>query len=334
LFDPTQTFVLPGVGVDQEAVMCSHSVQILGGRVMRRRSFVALLGGGVLGAVLPSRIGAGELQTANRNEPITLSDYEFIPPAGWVVQRKPDHFLMRNPQSGCGIQIFEPRVIPASLEQVSRAALEQMYAGWQFRKTGEQQYLLSTGVLPKGLHYFMTEAEMSKEGGEFGGIMNGAALVVKAGSQIVIIGALHASLMPDHRGCWATYATWRRFFNSFTVRNTPTVRETEDELSRRIVGTWAMSGGLAVGEYVFRADGTYSSDGAFGTPDSGVSGVSGGGDYALAGDQLVMSTRAGTTKEVQLRFDRVNRGGTGWKDRLYMLKKDAHGEYEVSYEKR
>ena len=320
---------------EEGSCMCLRNVQILSARVMRRRSFVTLLSGGVLGAALPSWIGAGELQAANRNEPITLNDYEFIPPERWVVQRKPDHFLMRNPQSGCVIQILEPRVMPGNLEQVSRAVLGQMYAGWQFRKAGEQQYLLSTGVLPKGLDYFMTEAEMSKEGGEFGGIQHGAALTVKAGSQIVIIAALHASLMPDHRECWTTYATWRRFFNSFTVRNTPIVRETEDELSRRIVGRWAMTEGLAVGEYVFAADGTYSSGGAFGSSASGaVSDVSRDGGYAMAGDQLVMSSPVGTTKKVRLRFDRVNHGGTGWKDRLYMLKKDAHGEYEVSYERR
>ena len=168
-----------------------------------------------------------------------------------------------------------------------------------------------------------------------GGIQHGAALIVKAGSQIVILAVLHASLMPDHRGCWATYATWRRFFNSFTVRNTPIVRETEDELSRRIVGRWAMTEGLAVGEYVFAADGTYSSGGAFGSSASGaVSDVSRDGGYAMAGDQLIMSRPVGTTEQVRLRFDRVNHGGTGWTDRLYMLKKDARGEYEVSYDRR
>lgn len=130
--------------------MCLRSVQILSARVMRRRSFVALLSGGVLGAALPGRSGAGELQTANRNELITLNDYEFIPPEGWVVQRKPDHFLMRNPQSGCVIQILEPRVMPGNLEQVSRAVLGQMYAGWQFRKAVDWRSAERTGLLHDG----------------------------------------------------------------------------------------------------------------------------------------------------------------------------------------
>ena len=315
--------------------MCLGSVQILSARVMRRRSFLALLTGGVLGAALPGRIGAGELQTANRTGSITLNDYEFIPPEGWVVQRNADQLLMRNPQSGCLIQIFEPRAPSGSLEQVSLAVFSQMYAGWKFRQTGERQYLLSTGVLPKGLDYFMMEAEIGKDGGEFGGILDGAALVVKAGSQIVIIAALHATLMMAHRACWTTYATWRRFFNSFTVRNTPTVKGSEGELSRRIVGRWAMTEGLAVGEYVFAANGTYTSDGTFGGPTSGaIASASRSSRYSMAGDQLIMSTPRGAEEQVRVRFERVNHGGTGWRDRLYMLKKDAFGETEVSYERR
>src|SRR5262245_45208882 len=106
--------------------MCLESAQIFHMHVMPRRSFVALLTGGVLGAALPSRIAAGELQAASRNASITLNDYEFIPPEGWVVQRNANHFVMRNPQSGCVIQILEPRAPSGNLQQVSRAAFAEM----------------------------------------------------------------------------------------------------------------------------------------------------------------------------------------------------------------
>jgi len=311
--------------------MCLGRVQIPGARVMRRRSFVASLTGAVLGTALPGRISAGELQTARL---ITLNDYEFIPPEGWVVQRDTNQLLMQNPQSGCQIQLIEPQPTSGSLEQVSRAAFELMYAGWQYRKTGEQQYLLSTGVLSKGLEYFMMEAEMSKDGAAYGAFQNGAALIVRAGSQLVVIAVRHPTLMSAHRECVVRYATWRRFFNSFTVRNTPTVREADGELSRRIVGRWAMTEGLAVGEYVFAANGTYASGRAFASSASGAGAdISGDGRYSMVGDQLTMS-RTGGTEQVRFRFEKVNHGGTGWTDRLRMLKKDAFGENEVSYARR
>ncbi len=141
--------------------------------------------------------------------------------------------------------------------------------------------------------------------------------------------------MFDHRRCVVEYATWRRFFNSFTVRNTPIETKAEGELSRQIVGRWEMTEGLAVGEYVFGADGTYASGGAFGSPASGaVSNASRDGRYSMTGDQLIMSRAGGAAEQVRCRFERVNHGGTGWRDRLYMLKKSAFGENEVSYERR
>jgi hypothetical protein len=221
------------------------------------------------------------------------------------------------------------------LQELAEAIFKNRYAGWRFRQTGAQQYLLSTGVLPKGLEYFMMEAEVTKDGGEFGGILEGAALTVKAGSQIVMMWALHKPLMTGHRPCWATYATWRRFFNSFTVRNTPIVKIEPGELSRRIVGRWATAQGrVASGELVFAPNGTYTSDVAIGGPQSGaIAGTSRASGYSLTGDQLSMRPPRGTEEVVRVRFDRVNHGGTGWKDRLWMLKKDMYGENEVSYER-
>jgi hypothetical protein len=315
--------------------MYLDDVQIGSARSMLRRPFLVLLTGGVLGPALPRRVCAGEIQTSNRNGLITMNDYEFVPPEGWGVQRNPSSIVMQNSVSRCLIQILEPRPKSINLEQISRDAFAQMYDGWQFRQTGEKQYLLSTGVLPKGLEYFMMEAEVSKEGGELGGIQDGAALVVNAGSHFIMIAALHASLMPDHLRCVNSYATWRRFFNSFTVRNAPTVRVAPGELSTRIVGTWAISEGLAVGEYAFAANGMYTFGGAFGIARSGVAGnVSRDERYSIAGDQLTMTTPRGTTEQVRIRFEKVNLGGTGWNDRLHMLKRDAVGENEVAYQRR
>ena len=39
-------------------------------------------------------------------------------------------------------------------------------------------------------------------------------------------------------------------------------------------------------------------------------------------------------RTMRFRFEEVNHGGTGWKDRLWLLTRDSAGEVEVCYEKR
>jgi hypothetical protein len=92
----------------------------------------------------------------------SFTDYEFIAPEGWQVQRNSDHLRIQNMGSGCLILIFPPQNSSGNLEQDATAVFETMYKGWQFQRTGRQQYVLSKGFLPKGLPYYMLEAPMSK----------------------------------------------------------------------------------------------------------------------------------------------------------------------------
>ena len=60
----------------------------------------------------------------------------------------------------------------------------------------------------------------------------------------------------------------------------------------------------------------------------------GDGAYSITGNQISLKQRGtNSAGQVKFRFEKVNHGGTGWKDRLFMLKKDAHGENESLYEK-
>jgi hypothetical protein len=114
--------------------------------------------------------------------------YDFITPEGWQVQNNKDHIRIQNIQSGCLIQILGAQPSSGNMEQDAKAVFEMMYNGWQYQKTGEQQYTLSKGFLPKGLEYCMLEAGMSKlsaDGARYDGFEEGAALIVKAGAQIV-----------------------------------------------------------------------------------------------------------------------------------------------------
>jgi hypothetical protein len=195
----------------------------------------------------------------------------------------------------------------------------------------------------------MLEAGMSKlsaDGSRYEGFEDGGALVIKYGDQIVIIAARHATTLA-HTDCVNKYETWRRFFNTFTIKNA-TSSKPADDASRRIIGVWNLaSGGVASGEYVFAANGNYQLTGGIGTSSTSSDdyykyihiktyAFQGDGNYTIIGNQLTLKKRSMNPEQVQYRFEKVNHGGTGWKDRLYLLKTDPtlRSKYEVCYEKK
>jgi hypothetical protein len=192
----------------------------------------------------------------------------------------------------------------------------------------------------------MIEAGMSKlssDGTRYDGFEEGAAMVVKAGSQIAIISVRHNSSMMGHNDCQRKYDTWRRFFNSFTVKNAP-IPNQNDNISERIIGKWVMSEAGAIGEYVFAANGNYAFIGALGTTSTSSDyryeylhiktyAFEGDGSYTISGNQLTLKKRGTNPEQVRFRLEKVNKGGMGWNDRLYMLKSYSYGEGEVYYEK-
>jgi len=280
------------------------------------------------------------------NSVITMNDYDFIPPPQWQVQKNSDHLRIQSLESGCLILIFPPQASSGDLEQDAKAVFEMMYPGWQFKKSGSEQFTFSKGYTPQGLEYFMMEAGMSKlsaDGSRYDGFEDGVALVIKIGAQIAIISARHSD-MPAHSNCYRKYEYWRRFFNSFTVKNAASIKPAEEDASQRIIGRWNMSESGATGGYIFAANGNYAFIGALGTSyttrdynyeylHTKTYAFQGDGSYAIVRSQLTLKKRGEAPELARFRFEKVNHGGTGWKDRIYMLKKDGLGETEVSYEK-
>ena len=279
------------------------------------------------------------------NPVITLKDCVFVAPAGWSVQSRNDHLFLQNMESGCLIVILEPQPSSGDLEQDARAAFELMYRGWDYQKSGEQRLTLSKGRTPQGLEYCMMQAPMSMTtaDGRYH-LEDGAALVIDAGAPIVIIGVRHNSSMFAHDRC-SRYDGWPRFLASFTVKSAMPPANTDEDASRRIIGRWAMSESRASGEYIFAANGHYQLTGAIGTSyttseqdydliHTTTSAFQGDGSYSVSGNRLTLRGRADRNpEEVAVRFEKVSRGGLEWNDRLYLLRKDATGDYEVAYEK-
>lgn len=282
-----------------------------------------------------------------------LDDYIFSVPEKWFVNRSRDYIMLtQSPvnEPGCTITILPAERSSGDLENDARSVFGQMYSGWQFRLAGDRQYDVSKGYTLQGLEYCMMEAPMSKvsaDGSRYDGFEDGSALVIKAGLQIVIVAARHGTMMA-HNDCLNKYETWKRFFDTFTVKNAAIPRRVEEEPSNRIVGIWKLtSNGPALGEYVFAANGHYQLAGAIGTSSTTrddyfkyihikTYAFQGEGSFLIKDNQLYLTKHGDKDpEEIQFRFEKVNHGGSGWKDRLYMLKTDPvlGGKYEVCYER-
>lgn len=274
-------------------------------------------------------------------------DYEFTAPPRWQIQNKGTHLQIQSPESGCLILIFSPQPSSGDLEKEARSVFGTMYQGWQFQKAGREQYTLSKGYTPQGLEYFMMEGitgKLAADGARYDGFEDGAAMVVRAGSQVVIISVRHNSSLMAHNDCYRKYEYWRRFFNTFTVKNAAVPGRVEEEASKRLVGRWSMAESGGTGEYLFAANGNYAFVGALGTSyttrdqnyeylHTKTYAFQGDGSYSIAGSQLTLQKRGRPAEQVRFRFDKVNHGGNGWKDRIFMLTRDRLGENEASYEK-
>ena len=278
-----------------------------------------------------------------------LNDYQFIAPERWFNQKGNDFILLSQTQSpnwGCTITILPPQPSSGNLEKDARNFYNQMYSGWQYRNTGETKEDISKGYTLQGLEYCMIEAPMQKPrpDGYYYDYENGQALVISLGNQIAIIAGRH------QRGemtcfCKYQYEYWNRFFNSFTVNNFTPQKATAENVNKRIVGSWKSMGGNALTQYIFAANGRYQFIGAYTTTsriswntiEMKTSGFTGDGSYYINANKLTTKKDSDKNKPdiVQYRFEKVNHGSTGWKDRLYMLANsvDDGKPYEVCYEK-
>ena len=176
---------------------------------------------------------------------------------------------------------------------------------------------------------------------------DGAALVMQAGNQVIILSVRHSSLM-SHWDCKNKYDRWARFFNSLDVKRAVRPTETIPDPQKRIIGIWKLaSGGVAAGEYIFAANGNFKLTGAIGSSTTTSDyyyeytyitsyAFEGDGSYSLDGNKLILKRPTETVpQQRQFRFEEVNHGGTGWAERIYLLSYDASidGLTEVCYEK-
>lgn len=277
---------------------------------------------------------------------IALKDYDFTAPPGWLRQESGDHIELRSPELSCLILLLEPQAASGDLEQDAQSVFDLMYpsASWDYRNAGDKQFTFERGLTAQGLSYCLLDAEMSMTDAAGFHPERGVAWVIKVDGQLAIIAARHNDFLFAHDNCYKKYDYWPRFFDSLTIANVAPTDESQSDVRSRIIGRWTSEGsGLALGEYVFRGDGTYLRGGALGTSSVHSDGrvettthtvYSGDGDgrFSLEGNRLILMEKDGREpEEARIRIVEINQSGSGWKDRLYMVKDDPTGAYQVNY---
>ena len=250
-----------------------------------------------------------------------------------------------NIQEGCVITILPPIQSSGNLETDARSIFNQMYPGWGYRFTGEKREDLVKGFTRQGLEYCMIQAPMSRQrpDGYYYDYEDGNVWVIGLGKEIVVVAGRHNRLTACL--CYHQYENWGRFFNSFAIKGKQPSTNAEDQ-GKRILGDWMALGSTALTEYIFAANGNYKFIGVGGSTTTRsdanydyiyikTSSFNGDGSYSVKNDQLTIRGRGDKSEQIPIRFDKVNHGGTGWKDRIYMRKISAGDgkEYEVCYEK-
>lgn len=291
---------------------------------------------------------AGMLMQLAAHAQTSWDDYVFTVPQNWIIQKNKDFIMLaqsQDPTSGCVVQILLPTESSGNLEQDVQGVFAMMYPGWEYRNAGEKQHDLIKGHTTQGLEYCMMEAPMKKvrPDGFYYDYEDGSALVIGLGKQVVIIATRHERLIACQ--CRRDYNLWKRFFHSFTVKNAPVPKNSDEDPATRIIGLWKTAESMVVSDYAFAANGHYKHDGAIASSSTSRDqnyeylhiksySFEGDGTYSITKKELSLLRRGAAAAEKRLvRFEKVNHGSTGWKDRMVMLDKDVAGVYEVRYEK-
>lgn len=275
--------------------------------------------------------------------------YNYMAPENWTMQKGNGFVNYRQPLSatgqGCALTIIAPQPSSGNLETDVTSIFSLMYPGWNFHHSDHRQYILAKGYTKQGLAYYMMEADMMRQKGEQWDYETGAAWVIDMGKQIAILSLRHEPI-GLYCECKKKYNYIGRLLNTFTIKNAISSAHNNPNAPKRFIGSWMISGGGAIGEYIFAANGHYQYIGAYGSvnrvsPDMiqiKSSAFQGDGIYTINGDKLTIKRKGSTTPEIyRFRFEQLSQGATGWKDCIYLLNEkpaDGGAPYEACYEKR
>jgi hypothetical protein len=285
------------------------------------------------------------MSNATTNRPAgSYEDYSYTMPEKWITKRENGfmHLIQEeNGKYGCYISLFNPETSSGNIETDVRNYFAAMYKGWQLLNVGRD--VVTKGYTWQGIEYCMMEGSMMRPKGEQYDYEEGGIIAFKFGNTLGIASIRHEPV-GLYCQCKKNFNTWGRFVNTFTLKGFTPAPPAQNP-SSMIVGSWMLAQGGALNNYIFAANNRYQYYGGYGdyvkvdatTIASRSTVFKGDGKYVVAGNKLTITpdSRKNQPETYRVRFEKVNAGGKGWKDRIYLLNENPVGgkPYESIYER-
>ena len=283
--------------------------------------------------------------------PLTLDEYIYATPAGWIATKYPDGIVLSSPASNtnerCFITLWAMRPAGANLQADANNIFHEVYKPYELRNMTTRGTPMPPSIVRgtsgQGWDYVIVRKGIGPPGSPETRL--GFVFVAKLNSRLAVISGL--SKDPLVSTCFGELAgnVWPGFFYSLSFRNWTPVDQSS-AMRKKIAGVWTAATATAADQFTFAANGRYggaaaaqqynriSSTEVLRTTQA----YSGNGAYTLKGNNITL-TPDGQKNHPETGFVRVEEeskdDGRSWVETLYLLRTSAVDgkEYEVSYHK-
>lgn len=265
----------------------------------------------------------------------SLDSYVYTIPQGWTRANYPDGIVygsaLFNNGERCQISIFQMHPASGNLVNDARTAYMQIFQTDPFQNNAYPYppATLTRGRAAEGWDYFMINKSIHGQSGDYGTLLGTRLMAVQLGNQVGIITSTGKD--PEVSMCFGeiVHDEWPQFFFTIRFKNwTPSPQD--QQMPRRLAGTWTTATASVADRYTFAANGRYASAAAAMTTTrisptellQATNAYFGDGAYAVRGNTITMTSdnNRGSPKQGWFRLEQDSKdGGTTWTDRLCLL---------------
>jgi hypothetical protein len=279
--------------------------------------------------------------------PLSLADYIYNAPQGWITTQYPDGIVLSSPQYNtgerCSLTLWPMRTAGNNLQTDANAIFFDVFKAYQLKSSSTPPSMIK-GISPQGWEYFIIKKAIGLSGGDYATLF-GFVFVAKLDNRLASISGM--SKDPLVSSCFGLNLTdvWPKFLYSLQFRNWSS-KVSQQTMMQKLAGVWMSVTGSSGDRIVFAPNGRYASAAAAQkyvrvslTEILRITDFSfGDGTYSISNNQILLTTDDNKnnpeTGYMRLEQESKNDGRT-WTDKLYLLRKSKvdGNEFEVNYDR-